>query len=116
MLLAPDEPAPFELVAGSARSEFVIACDHAGRGIPRALGSLGVPPAELERHIAWDIGVAALGRKLARALDATLVLQNYSRLVIDCNRALTRHDSIAMRSEDTTIPGNAKLTAEETLA
>jgi hypothetical protein len=56
---------------------------------------------ELGRHIAWDIGVAGLGRKLARALDATLILQPYSRLVIDCNRRPARPDSIAKSSEDT---------------
>ena len=38
------------------------------------------------RHIAWDIGIAGVCRHLADVLDATLVQQNYSRLVIDCNR------------------------------
>ena len=55
--------------------------------MPRALGGLGVSEAERQRHIAWDIGIAAVSRLVADALDATLVQQNYSRLVIDCNRA-----------------------------
>jgi predicted N-formylglutamate amidohydrolase len=111
LLLAPDEPPPFELVPASPASRFVIVCDHAGRLVPRALESLGLPASELERHIAWDIGVAELGRKLARALDATLVLQRYSRLVIDCNRRLTRPDSIVSTSEDTLVPGNQAVSA-----
>lgn len=112
MLLAPDEPEAFEVVAGTPASRFVITCDHAGRRIPRALGSLGLPASELERHIAWDIGVEALGRRLARALDATLVVQRYSRLVVDCNRRPTRPDSMPKTSEDTLIPGNASITPE----
>jgi len=112
LLLAPDEAPPFEVVEGTPSSRFVITCDHAGRRIPRALGSLGVPASELERHIAWDIGVEALGRKLARAIDATLIVQRYSRLVVDCNRRPTRPDSMPKTSEDTVIPGNAELAPE----
>jgi predicted N-formylglutamate amidohydrolase len=112
-LLAGDEPPPFALHGEGARSPYVIACDHASRRIPRALGSLGVPEPELERHIAWDIGVAELGRRLGEKLDAWLILQNYSRLVIDCNRRPDRPDSIPERSEDTPIPGNGGLSNAE---
>jgi len=105
-LLAPDEPPPFEVVAPSVTSPFLILCDHASRRIPRSLGALGLPDEELGRHIAWDIGVADLGRLLAAELGAWLILQNYSRLVIDCNRQLTHPDSITKKSEDTPIPGN----------
>lgn len=108
-LLAEDEPAAFEVVGGGARSPFVVLCDHASQRIPRKLGQLGLPDSELGRHIAWDIGAAELARKLAQRLDAWLVLQNYSRLVIDCNRRLERPDSIAPKSEDTAIPGNVGL-------
>jgi predicted N-formylglutamate amidohydrolase len=111
-LLAEDEPPAFELYRENARSPYVITCDHASRRIPGALGSLGVPDAELVRHIAWDIGVAELGRKLADELDAWLILQNYSRLVIDCNRRPERGDSSPTVSEDTPIPGNVELSRE----
>jgi predicted N-formylglutamate amidohydrolase len=112
-LLAEDEPEPFEVVEGGARSPHLVVCDHAGRVVPRALGSLGLPDRELERHIAWDIGAGALARRLATALDAWLILQNYSRLVIDCNRPLTSPESIVERSEDTVIPGNQDVTGEQ---
>ncbi|KAF0135463.1 MAG: N-formylglutamate amidohydrolase [Methylocystaceae bacterium] len=75
----------------------------------RALGRLGVLETELARHIAWDIGVAAVSRLVADALDATLVQQNYSRLVIDCNRAPKSETSIPEISEFTPIPGNGGL-------
>jgi predicted N-formylglutamate amidohydrolase len=112
-MLEADEPDAVEVFAGGASSPFLFTCDHAGQRIPRALGTLGLPAAELDRHIAWDIGAAALSRKLAAALDAFLVLQPYSRLVIDCNRPLHAPSSIAMRSERTDVPGNLGLSAEQ---
>jgi predicted N-formylglutamate amidohydrolase len=105
-LLAPDEPPPFEVVDGGATSPYVLLCDHASARIPRALAKLGLPEHELERHIAWDIGAAGLARRLAWKLDGWLILQGYSRLVIDCNRTLGHEQSIATRSEETDIPGN----------
>src|ERR1700679_2500420 len=108
-LLAADEPAPVLVHNAAGRSGFLLVADHAGNVIPRALGRLGVAAAELQRHIAWDIGIAGVGRLLAEALGATLIQQNYSRLVIDCNRPLDAASSIADISEDTVIPGNVGL-------
>jgi predicted N-formylglutamate amidohydrolase len=108
-LLAADEPAPVAVLNEHGRSPFLIVADHAGNAIPRALRRLGVPEAERERHIAWDIGIAAVCRVLADALDATLVQQNYSRLVIDCNRPPGSETSIPDISELTPIPGNMGL-------
>ena len=112
-LLAAGEPPPFEVVEGRAPSPYVITCDHASRRIPRALGTLGLSEHDLERHIAWDIGAADVARLLAETLGGWLILQNYSRLVIDCNRPLERPDSIAESSEDTAIPGNQGFTSDE---
>ncbi|HXA93781.1 MAG TPA: N-formylglutamate amidohydrolase, partial [Steroidobacteraceae bacterium] len=112
-LLAADEPAAvFELRRGGA-SPFVIVVDHASARIPKRLGTLGLAPSDLERHIAWDIGALAVAQNVATALDAPLVAQNYSRLVIDCNRRPEAATSIPVVSEATEIPGNAGLTAEE---
>ncbi len=112
-LLFPDEPVAVEVVAGSSASPYFITCDHAGQRLPRALGTLGLTQADLERHIAWDIGAEGLSRKLALALGATLVLQPYSRLAIDCNRPLIHEGSIATRSEGTEIPGNLGLSVAD---
>jgi len=112
-LLALDEPAPFEALADSAGSPFLITCDHAGKRLPRALGNLGLPASELERHIAWDLGAAGVARALGRALGAFAVLQTYSRLAIDCNRPPGVPSSIAELSEDTIIPGNQALAPRE---
>jgi predicted N-formylglutamate amidohydrolase len=94
-----------------ASSPFLLLGDHAGRVMPSRLGDLGLSGADLDRHIAWDIGVAGLGRLLAEALDAPFIAQRYSRLVIDCNRDPARHDSIPAVSDGSIIPGNADLSA-----
>ena len=104
-LLAADEPAPVTLYNAAGPSPFLLVADHAGNAMPRALGRLGLAEAECERHIALDIGIAGLGRLLADALDAMLIQQNYSRLVIDCNRPPGSPTSIPEISELHAGPG-----------
>jgi predicted N-formylglutamate amidohydrolase len=115
-LLTAGEPAPVTIFNENAPSPFLLVADHAGNLMPRALGGLGVPQAERERHIAWDIGIAGLGRLLADGLDATLIQQNYSRLVIDCNRPPGAATSIPEISELTPIPGNVGLSEADKAA
>ena len=115
-LLAADEPPPFIEEGQGSRSNFLIVVDHASRRIPRRLGDLGLPEPELHRHIAWDIGSLAVARQVAAALDAPLVAQNYSRLVIDCNRDPKVPSSIPIIGEAVEIPGNMGLSAEEVAA
>ncbi|MGH8122742.1 MAG: N-formylglutamate amidohydrolase [Rudaea sp.] len=109
-LLAPDEPPAFSVARAEATAPFLLICDHAGRNIPRALGDLGVPADQLQRHIAWDIGALGVAAHLSRLLDACLIAQTYSRLVIDCNRPPAASASIVTRSERTDVPGNRGLT------
>jgi len=87
--------------------------DHASARIPHRLGNLGLPAAELQRHIAWDIGSLAVALQAAAQLDAPLVAQNYSRLVIDCNRDPSVPSSIVQVAESTSVPGNIGLTEAE---
>ena len=108
-LLQADEPPVYEILREDGASPFLLTADHAGRAIPRALGDLGVGPEDMERHIAWDIGIAGVTRRLSAALDATAILQNYSRLVIDCNRQPHWASAFPEVSEATPIPGNVGL-------
>ena len=112
-LLAPDDPAPVRVLRPEGRSDFVLTADHAGRAIPKRLGTLGLSDSELARHIACDIGIAGVTESLSGALDAAAVLQTYSRLVIDCNRQPGLETSIPIVSEVTLIPGNENLPKEE---
>ncbi len=111
-LLERDEPAPVTLDNEAGSSVFFLTCDHAGRAIPRRLDGLGLPEDETRRHIAWDIGIGAVGRQLSQLLDAAVILQTYSRLVIDCNRDPKVPSSIPEISETTEIPGNRNLSAD----
>ena len=115
-LLGADDPHPVTMLRAGSRSPFVLVLDHAGREIPGRLGDLGLPEAERLRHIAWDIGVAGTGARLAGILDAATVAQRYSRLVIDCNRRPGHPTSIAPRSDCTAIPGNQGLSEADRAA
>jgi predicted N-formylglutamate amidohydrolase len=115
-LLEADEPPPLRVLRETGRSDFLLTADHAGRLIPRKLGDLGLPPGELQRHIAWDIGIAGVTERLSVRLDATAVLQTYSRLVIDCNRKPEWATAMPEVSEVTPIPGNVGLTPADRAA
>lgn len=112
-LLGPDDLPPFVVTNTGGRSPFLLLGDHAGRAIPRALGDLGVAAVEMDRHIAWDIGIAATGERLAAALDACFIHQTYSRLVIDCNRKPDAPDLAPAISDGTTVPANVGLTDDD---
>jgi len=112
-LLAPDEPSPVTVRNPNGASPLFVVADHSGNLIPRALGDLGVSEAERARHIGWDIGIAGVVRLMAEALDATSVQQNYSRLVVDCNRPPGVPSSIPDISELTPVPGNVGLSAND---
>ena len=115
VLLAANEPGPYELIRPTGRSSLVIVCDHASNRIPERLQNLGLSTQQLDSHIAWDAGAAALARALSERLDATLVLSNYSRLVIDCNRPPGHVESIATISDAVPVPGNDSVSPREAL-
>lgn len=107
------DPPAVETVNAQGTSPYVLLCEHASNHIPARYDRLGLAEAELQRHIAWDIGVAPIARALAQALDAPLVLSGFSRLLIDCNRPTGVATSIPEISETTPIPGNIALAREE---
>src|SRR5256885_5680719 len=112
LLLGPGDVAPVHEYNDSGRSPFLLTCDHYGRLIPQRLGDLGLPERELTRHIAWDIGIAGTAEMLSKHLDAHLIVQRYSRLVIDCNRPPHVASSVPLISEATMVPGNEGITQE----
>ena len=104
--LGPLDPPPFSVERATGVPPYLLTCDNAGRRLPLKLGHLGLSAAEQVSHIAWDIGAAGLAQRLAGVLDACLIQQTYSRLVVDCNRPLRSPGSIVSCSERTTVPGN----------
>jgi len=112
-LLSAADPPPFTVHHPHGKSAFMFLADHAGQTIPAALNDLGLPAVEINRHIGWDIGIAAVTLELAQRLDAVAILQSYSRLVVDCNRPLDSPTLIPEISDGTCIPGNRGLNSAQ---
>jgi len=110
-LLGPGDPDPATWIRANQPSPLLLVCEHAGRAIPKALGDLGVPRQVIDSHRGWDIGAADLALALSDRLDAPLVQQRYSRLVIDCNRPPEGCHAMPSLSDGAAIPGNQGLRA-----
>ncbi len=112
-LLAEDEPCPFELFNADATAPVLMICDHATRFIPRSLGALGLDEAVLTRHIAWDIGIAEVTRRLAERLQAPAMMSQFSRLIVDPNRQIGSPALIPEISDGVIVPGNRDLSPDD---
>jgi predicted N-formylglutamate amidohydrolase len=109
--LSPDKDS-VEFIAGGG-APLLLLCDHASNALPKAYGTLGLPAAELDRHIAYDIGAAAVTRALAQRLGAAALLAGFSRLLIDPNRGPDDPTLVMKLSDGAVIPGNAEADAVE---
>jgi len=103
------EAPSFEFVYPEGISDFFFVCDHGGNSIPSGFGNLGLSKRDLEKHIALDIGALGVATVLAEIFSAPLVWQNYSRLLIDCNRQLDHKNLIPRESDNIAIPSNESL-------
>ena len=112
-ILAADDPAAFRVLNEQSTLPLLLVCDHASRRIPESLGDLGVDPAVRRCHLAWDIGAGPLTEALAERLQATAVLQQYSRLVVDCNRQLLDPGAFLEFGDGVIINGNRNLRYED---
>jgi predicted N-formylglutamate amidohydrolase len=104
---------PFEILPGNHDSGMVILGDHAVNHLPERYSSLGLPEAAFSRHIAYDIGIEGLVRKLSAKLGVPAVLSGFSRLLIDPNRGEDDPTLIMKISDGAIIPGNHPITDEE---
>lgn len=115
-LLQPSDPPPVTVINPDGASPVVLICDHGSNRVPLGLADLKLDAVARSRHIAWDIGAAAVGRALAARLDAPLVLPAYSRLVIDLNRDPDDPTAICVISDRTIVPGNRDLSPADRAA
>ena len=104
---------PFACLAGNEAGGLLIIGDHASNRVPPPYGDLGLPAAELERHIAYDIGTEALVRRLAALTGAPALLTRFSRLLIDANRGEDDPTLVMRLSDGAIVPGNAGVDAAE---
>lgn len=112
-MLSENDPKPVQFHNPDADGAVLFTCEHAGRATPSTLGDMGVGPADWDRHIAWDVGALALAQSLADRMGCRLIAQRYSRLVIDCNRALISPELVPEVSDGTPVPGNKGLSDDE---
>ena len=112
-LLSANDPRPVRLLNETSTHPVLLVCEHAGQAIPEQLLGLGLAPGDLDRHIGWDIGAGAVTQILAEALSVPAVMQNYSRLVIDCNRPPEAPDAMPPVSDQIAVPKNQGLTADD---
>jgi predicted N-formylglutamate amidohydrolase len=107
------EPFPVETIAGDMAAGALVLCDHASNAVPPEFGDLGLPEIEFQRHIAYDVGAAAVTRALARHLNAPAILTRFSRLVIDPNRGRDDPTLVMRLSDGAVVPGNARVDEDE---
>jgi|FEC22Drversion2_1045045.scaffolds.fasta_scaffold00219_28 predicted N-formylglutamate amidohydrolase len=111
---APTEPIlAYETIPGDPATGWLLVCDHASNWIPERYAGLGLPPEELERHIAYDIGAEGVTRRLAARLGAPAVMSRFSRLLIDPNRGDDDPTLVMRLSDGAVVPGNARIDAVE---
>jgi predicted N-formylglutamate amidohydrolase len=105
----------FEVIDPDAPGPWLVTCDHASNAVPDwvAGGDLGLPPADMARHIAWDVGAAGLALALARELASPAILARFSRLVIDANRGEDDPTLLMRLYDGSVIPANRHADAHE---
>ena len=111
-----DPPAFTRIGPDPARPQFVLCCDHASNAVPAHMERLGLEQAELDRHIGWDIGAAAVTRSLSARLGAPAFLSGYSRLLVDCNRPPGSSTAMPAVSDGTLVSANRAISPEEAAA
>jgi predicted N-formylglutamate amidohydrolase len=103
----------YEALDGDNAGGLLILVDHASNFVPPEYNRLGLPDAEFQRHIAFDIGSSALARSLAEKFRAPAILTCFSRLIIDPNRGEDDPTLIMRLSDGAVVPGNASFDAAE---
>lgn len=104
---------PFEIIEGDRSAGLILIADHAGRNLPDEYATLGLPVSEMERHIAYDIGVEGVTRELAAILGVPAVMASFSRLLIDPNRSERDPTLIRQLYDGTIVPANYPISDEE---
>lgn len=99
---------PYEVFGLNRSARTIISCDHASNLVPPSVGGgdLGLPPRDMERHIAYDIGAEGVARALGEALDSPVIVSRFSRLVIDPNRGELDPTLLMRLYDGTIIPAN----------
>ena len=97
--------AAYRLVGTPCFGGILVVSDHASNRVPPSI-DLGIPVNLLNEHIAIDIGVAAVGARMAEHAGTAAFQGNVSRLVCDFNRDEDAPAVVPVTSDGHDIPGN----------
>ncbi|MCJ7871384.1 N-formylglutamate amidohydrolase [Marinovum sp. 2_MG-2023] len=106
---------PYWIDGPERPGRWLVTCDHATNVVPPAVngGDLGMDPADMRRHIAFDPGAMGVSRHLAELLNGPALFANFSRLVIDPNRGEDDPTLLMKLYDGTIIPANRHADAAE---
>lgn len=110
-----DSTAPvFDIQHPDSDSALLLTVDHASRHIPEKYNNLGLTDhSVLARHIAWDIGIEDVTRRLSDKIGATAIYARFSRLLLDANRYPDDPASTPVMSDGVEIPANRTVSKED---
>ena len=91
--------------------DFLVICDHSSNNIPLIYNNLGISKKDLNSHRAYDLGASDVACELSKLLKCSLVMANFSRLLIDPNRGEDDPTLIPRLSEGKIIEGNLKISS-----
>jgi predicted N-formylglutamate amidohydrolase len=94
----------------------LLTCDHASNHGPEQLKDLSLRRDHLDNHISWDIRASALTHSLSKHLNGPAILANFSRLVINANRALNGFDLVPLNSDGVATSSNSDLSCKKLTA
>lgn len=111
----PNYYSPHFVHGADRPSNVVVVCDHATNIVPDFVnnGCLGLPEADMDRHIAFDVGAAGVALELGDLLNAPVITSNFSRLVIDPNRGEDDPTLVMRLYDGTIIPANRHVDEDE---
>ena len=112
-LLSLDDVSPYITLNPNSITPVLLVCDHASNRFPKSLGTMGLDYLDRLSHITVDIGSRATTESLARQLNTTAILCQYSRLIVDCNRNISDNSAYLDKSDGVDIPGNQNLNDNE---
>ena len=95
----------FEIVGAPSAGGIIVVADHASNRVPAGV-DLQIDEALLDTHIAIDVGVAEVARRMADRPGISAFLANVSRLVCDFNRDEDSPTLAPLVSDEQEIPGN----------
>tara|TARA_R110002094_G_scaffold112654_1_gene109208 strand:- start:315 stop:1079 length:765 start_codon:yes stop_codon:yes gene_type:complete len=104
----------FYILNADSPSALILTVDHASRHIPAEYDNLGLTdPTVLARHIAWDIGIEDVSKRLSEKLEASAIFACFSRLLVDANRYTDDPASMPEVSDGIEIPANRNVSTAE---